>query len=151
MLKEGNKAPAFNLENSKEDKVKLSDYEGQKVVVYFYPKDDTPGCTIEANDFTKLLPKFKKKNTEVIGISKDSCESHAKFEEKYKLKVNLLSDPDSKVIQAYGAWGEKNNYGKKYMGLIRTTVLVDEKGKVEKVWSNVKAKGHAEKVLESIE
>ena len=150
MLETGSKAPDFKLKDSKGNNVSLSDFKGKQVAAYFYPKDDTPGCTIEAKEFTELLPKFKKKNAVVIGISKDSIESHDKFICKYDLKLTLLSDPEHKVIEAYGAWQQKKNYGKTYMGIIRTTYLIDANGKVKKVWEKVKSLGHAKEVLESL-
>ena len=150
MLKTGSKAPDFKLKNSKGNTVSLSNFKGKQIAVYFYPKDDTPGCTIEAKEFTELLPKFKNKNAVVIGISKDSIESHDKFICKYDLKLTLLSDPEHKVIEAYGAWQQKKNYGKRYMGIVRITYLIDESGKVKKVWEKVKAMGHAKEVLASL-
>ena len=150
MLKTGSKAPDFKLKNSKGNTVSLSNFKGKQIAVYFYPKDDTPGCTIEAKEFTELLPKFKNKNAVVIGISKDSIESHDKFICKYNLKLTLLSDPEHKVIEAYGAWQQKKNYGKRYMGIVRITYLIDESGKVKKVWEKVKAMGHAKEVLASL-
>jgi len=150
MIKVGKKAPTFMLLDSDENEVSLKDFSGTNVVLYFYPKDDTPGCTIEAIDFTKDLSKFKKKKTKVFGVSKDSTESHEKFCKKHQLKVTLLSDPELKAIKAYGAWGEKNNYGKKYMGIIRTTILIDAAGKIKQVWEKVKVKGHVDEVLKSL-
>ena len=150
MLEVGKKAPAFKLKNQDNEDISLKDYAGQKVVIYFYPKDDTPGCTIEANEFTANVAKFKKKNTVILGVSKDSVESHCKFIDKYGLKIDLLSDPSVKMIEKYGVWQEKNNYGKKYMGIVRTTYLIDENGKVEKAWKNVKVKGHVDDVLASV-
>lgn len=146
----GNKAPAFTLSNQDDKKIKLSDYSGKWVVLYFYPKDDTPGCTTEACDFTSGIKSFEKLNAVVLGVSPDSTERHRKFIEKYKLKVTLLSDPDQKMMSKYGAWGMKKNYGKEYMGVIRSTFLIDPKGKIAHVWANVKAKGHAEKVQEKL-
>jgi peroxiredoxin Q/BCP len=150
MLAIGSKAPGFKLKDSKGTLVSLSDFKGKQVVIYFYPKDDTPGCTIEAKEFTDLLLQFKKKNAVVIGISKDSTESHDKFICKYNLKLTLLSDPEHQTIEAYGAWQEKKNYGKTYLGITRTTYLIDAKGKVKKIWEKVKALGHAREVLESL-
>ena len=147
---EGDKAPNFTLRNENNNEITLTDYKGKKVILYFYPKDDTPGCTKESNEFSELSDKFKLKNTEIIGISKDSVESHKKFKEKYNLKVTLVSDPEMEAIQAYGVWKEKKNYGKTYMGIVRTTVLINEEGKIEKRWNNVKVNGHCEKVLEAI-
>ena len=150
MLAIGSKAPDFKLKDSKGKMVSLSNFKGKQVVIYFYPKDDTPGCTIEAKEFTDLLPNFKKKNAVVIGISKDSTESHDKFICKYDLKLTLLSNPEHKTIEAYGAWQEKKNYGKTYMGIVRTTYLIDANGKIKKVWEKVKALGHAREVFESV-
>jgi peroxiredoxin Q/BCP len=149
-LEVGKKAPAFALQDETGTKVKLSDLAGQWVVLYFYPKDDTPGCTTEACEFTSGLKAFEKLDAVVFGCSADSPESHRKFIDKYKLKVRLLSDPDHAVMEKYGAWGEKMNYGKKYMGVIRSTVLIDPTGKVVHHWPKVKAEGHADKVRERL-
>ncbi len=142
----GKKAPAFTLPDESGEKIKLSDYAGQWVVLYFYPKDDTPGCTTEACDFTKGLSGFEKLNATVLGCSADPPDKHQKFIEKYKLKVKLLSDTDHKVMEKYGAWGEKNLYGKVTVGTIRSTVLIDPEGKVAHHWAKVKAAGHADQV-----
>jgi len=150
MLEEGKKAPAFTLASSDGEKVSLGDFKGQKVILYFYPKDDTPGCTREAEGFRAALPKIKKKNAVVLGVSRDSVESHCKFIDKYGLNFPLLSDPDGKVLRAYGAWGEKNMYGKKTEGVLRTTVIIDGEGKVEKVFPRVKVDGHVDKVLAAL-
>jgi thioredoxin-dependent peroxiredoxin len=149
-IKEGAKAPAFTLESAEGDKVSLADFKGRKVVLYFYPKDDTPGCTLEAQAFRDALPRFKRKKAVVLGVSKDTTASHCRFRDKYGLNFPLLSDPDGKVIQAYGAWGEKNMYGKKSMGIIRTTVVIDADGKVARVYPKVKVTGHAEEVLDAL-
>jgi len=146
---EGDKAPAFTLETDDGEKISLSKQKGKKVVVYFYPKDDTPGCTKESIAFTGALPKFEKANTTVIGISRDSCASHAKFREKYKLEHALGADEDGKVTDAYGVWVEKSMYGKKYMGIERATFLIDGKGVVQKVWRKVSVDGHVDEVLEA--
>tara|TARA_A100000164_G_C21632745_1_gene642016 strand:+ start:283 stop:744 length:462 start_codon:yes stop_codon:yes gene_type:complete len=122
-----------------------------KLLIYIYPKDNTPGCTLESLDFKKNYKKFKKYNTEVIGISKDSLESHKKFKNKYKFPFDLLSDKDLKIIKIFKAWGEKKLYGKKYMGVTRTTILINKKLKIIKIWNNVKVKGHVNKVLEYLE
>jgi peroxiredoxin Q/BCP len=151
MIEEGKRAPAFTLPSSDGDKVSLGKLKGQNVVLYFYPRDNTPGCTTEANDFNKALKKLEKRGAVVLGVSKDSIESHCKFRDKYKLKFPLLSDPDGKVIEKYGAWGEKNMYGKKSMGIIRTTVLIGADGKVKKIWPKVRVKGHVDKVLEALD
>ena len=150
MLEEGKKAPAFTLASSEGDTVSLADFKGKKVILYFYPKDDTPGCTREAEGFRAALPKIKKKGAVVLGVSRDSVDSHCKFIDKYGLNFPLLSDPDGKVLRAYGAWGEKNMYGKKTEGVIRTTVVIDGDGKVEKVFPRVKVDGHVDKVLAAL-
>lgn len=142
----GKKAPSFTLQDENGSKVALSDLAGQWVVLYFYPKDDTPGCTVEACEFTSGLPKFDKLDAVVLGCSRDTPETHRKFIAKYKLKLKLLSDPEHTVMEKYGAWGEKNNYGKKTMGVIRSTVLIDPAGRVAHHWPTVKAAGHAEQV-----
>lgn len=146
MLENGAKAPAFTLKNQDGEKVSLSDLKGQKVVLYFYPKDDTPGCTKEAEGFKSLYQKFKKQNIHIFGVSRDDEASHQKFIAKYKLPFDLLCDPDAKVAEKYGAWGEKNMYGKKSMGIIRSTFVIDETGKVERVYKVRKADVHPEKV-----
>lgn len=147
MLRAGDKAPGFTLRDGGEEEVSLSDFSGKKVVLYFYPKDDTPGCTTEAMDFSRARDQFAQNNTIVIGISKDSCASHAKFSDKHNLDVVLLSDPDHQVQEAYGVWQEKSMMGKKYMGTLRTTFLINEDGIIEKIWENVKVPGHVEEVL----
>ena len=150
MIKENIKAPDFTLPSTNGEKQKLKDLLGKYVVIYFYPKDDTPGCTIETNDFNKLLPKFKKLNCEIIGISKDNIKSHDKFREKFKIKFDLLSDEELKVLKKYNIWGKKKFMGKEFMGIIRSTFLIDKKGKIIKVWVNVKVKDHAKEVLETL-
>ncbi|WP_440930955.1 thioredoxin-dependent thiol peroxidase [Candidatus Pelagibacter sp.] len=149
MIKEQTKAPDFTLPSTNGEKQKLKDLLGKYVVIYFYPKDDTPGCTIETNDFNKLLPKFKKLNCEIFGISKDTIKSHDKFREKFKIKFDLLSDEEKKVLKKYKVWGKKKFMGKEFMGIIRSTILIDKKGKIIKVWDNVKVKDHAKEVLET--
>jgi peroxiredoxin Q/BCP len=149
MLEVGKKAPAFALESSDGGTVKLGDLTGGPVVVYFYPRDNTPGCTLEAQDFRAAMPRFKKLGVTVLGISKDSIASHCKFRDKYKLTFPLLSDPDGKMLEAYGAWGDKVMYGKKMKGIIRSTVLIDGTGKVAQHWPKVSVKGHVEAVLEA--
>ena len=144
------KASNFILPSTDKKKFMLKNTLGKYVVLYFYPKDDTPGCTIEANDFNKLLSKFKKLNCEIIGISKDSIKSHDKFKEKYKIKFELLADENLKVLKKYKVWGKKKFMGKEFMGIIRSTFLIDKKGKILKTWSNVKVKDHAKKVLETL-
>lgn len=150
MLKEGEKAPLFSLPDQYGKKVSLQDFLGKRVVLYFYPKDSTPGCTIEALDFTKLKGEFDKLNTVVIGISKDSCESHMKFVEKKDLSLVLLSDPDKEVNKLYDVWKPKKFMGKEFLGTQRSTFLISPKGKVEKVWYNVSALGHAKEVLDCL-
>jgi peroxiredoxin Q/BCP len=147
-LEEGKNAPAFTLKDQDGNAVSLKDFKGSKVVVYFYPKDDTPGCTKEACQFNDNLRAFNKADVTVLGISPDKEEAHVKFRTKYKLKFPLLCDPDKKIMEKYGAFGEKMMYGKKVVGVIRSTFLIDEKGKIEKAWYSVKADGHAAKVLE---
>ena len=151
MIKENTKAPDFTLPSTNGENQKLRDLLGKYVVIYFYPKDDTPGCTIETNDFNKLLPKFKKLNCEIFGISKDTIKSHDKFREKFKIKFDLLSDEEIKVLKKYKVWGKKKFMGREFMGIIRSTILIDKKGKVIKVWDNVKVKDHAKEVLETLQ
>ncbi len=145
----GHAAPAITLPRDGGGEVSLSDFLGKRVVVYFYPRDDTPGCTIEAVEFSGELPAFASAETVVIGISKDSVKSHDRFRLKHDLTVDLAADEEKKVLQAYGVWVEKSMYGRKYMGVERTTVLVDRGGKVAKVWNKVKVPGHAAEVLEA--
>lgn len=128
----------------------LHDYLGKWIVLYFYPKDNTSGCTKEAKGFTEMRDEFEKLGAVIIGISKDSPKSHAKFIEKHNLKILLLSDEEHKVLEKYGAWGKKKNYGREYFGAIRTTFLIDPEGKIVKVWRNVRVNGHVEKVLEEL-
>ena len=149
---EGKKAPAFSLKDAHGRKVSLKDHEGQYVVLYFYPRDDTPGCTKEACGFRDLWRKIQKRNAVVLGVSPDSAESHVRFAGKYKLPFTLLSDPDKKAMTKYGAWGEKVMYGKKTTGVIRSTVLIDPQGRVVKHWQRVpKAADHPARVLEVLE
>jgi peroxiredoxin Q/BCP len=150
MLDVGDKAPAFSLEDQSGKTVKLSDFKGRKVVVYFYPKDDTPGCTREACAFRDEHSALQKAGAVVLGISPDSGPSHAKFAGKYKLSFPLLADTDHSVSEKFGAWGEKTLYGRKFMGIIRSTFLVDEAGKVARVWPKVKVDGHVDQVLEAV-
>src|SRR5512143_3804241 len=150
MVEEGEAAPDFVLPDGEGKKVALSAFRGKKVVVDFYPKDDTPGCTIEAVDFTKLRDGYEKAGAVVLGISKDSCASHVKFTEKYGLTVRLLSDEDHSVQERYGVWRLKSFMGKESMGTARVTFLLNESGKVLKVWDPVKPEGHAAEVLEEV-
>ena len=146
-LQPGDKAPAFKLATDGAGEISLSGLKGQPFVLYFYPKDNTSGCTKEAIDFTKLGSNFKSLGVAVIGVSKDSTASHDKFKANQKLKLILASDPDTKAAQAYGVWIEKSMYGRKYMGMERATFLMDAKGKIQHVWRKVKVPGHAEAVL----
>ncbi|MDP4594763.1 MAG: peroxiredoxin [Beijerinckiaceae bacterium] len=148
-IKEGGKAPAFKLASSSGTDVSLSALKGGKAVLFFYPKDDTSGCTREAVDFTSLLKDFEKAGTRVIGISPDPVKKHAKFIEKHDLGVELLADESKTMLEAYGVWAEKSMYGRKYMGVVRTTVLVDATGKIARIWPKVKVPGHAAEVLEA--
>ena len=150
MLEVGKKAPAFTMESSDGGKVKLSDFAGKLVVLYFYPRDNTPGCTVEAENFRDAIPALKKLGAVVLGVSKDSIASHCKFRDKYELTFPLLSDPDGKVLEAYGAWGDKVLYGKKSKGIIRSTVLIGKDGKVLKHWPKVSVKGHVDDVIASV-
>jgi peroxiredoxin Q/BCP len=150
VIEEGKKAPAFKLVGDDGEKHSLSDYAGKNVVLYFYPKDSTPGCTLQAQAFNAALPKLAKLGAVVLGVSKDSTASHCKFRDKYGLKFPLLSDPEGTTIEKYGAWGEKNMYGKKMMGIIRSTVIIGTDGKVAKVFPKVKVAGHDEAVLEAL-
>jgi peroxiredoxin Q/BCP len=149
MLKEGDKAPAFTATNQDGKTVKLSDFKGKRVVLYFYPKDDTPGCTKEACSFRDADEAYKKKGIVVLGVSVDDERSHQKFISKYQLPFDLLADTDKSIVEAYGVWGEKSMYGKKYMGTHRKTFLIDEKGKIVKIFDKVKVSEHADEVLEA--
>jgi peroxiredoxin Q/BCP len=147
MLKEGDKAPEFELQDDTGKTVKLSDFKGQKVILYFYPKDDTPGCTQEACDLRDRSKQVQKQGAVVLGVSPDSVESHQKFKKKFELPFRLLADPGSKVCQLYGVWKEKSMYGRTYMGVERTTCLIDEKGKIARFFPKVKVEGHADELL----
>ena len=149
MLKEGSTAPAFKTNDANGQPVTLKDFRGQKVVLYFYPKDDTPGCTKEACSFRDAFASFKKKGIAVLGVSPDSEASHKKFVTKYKLPFTLLADQDKAIVESYGVWGEKKFMGRTYMGVHRTTFLIDEKGKIKKIFEKVKPEDHASEVLEA--
>lgn len=151
MLKTGTEAPDFALPDQNGTIQKLSAYRGQKVILYFYPKDNTAGCTKQACGFAENYPHFREKNAVVIGVSKDSVASHKKFEEKYGLPFILLSDPEKEVIRMYGAWQEKTMYGKKVMGVVRTTYLIDENGVIEKAFTKVKADKNPGQMLEELQ
>ena len=148
MLETGMKAPGFTLQDKDGRNVSLSDFAGKKVILYFYPKDNTPGCTRQAQAFSTAYEKFKRMNIEVIGISKDSAASHIKFAEKYSLPFVLLSDPELNAIKAYGVWQEKKLYGKVSMGVVRTTFVIDEQGNIEKIMPKVKPDTNAAELLE---
>lgn len=149
-LTEGDSAPDFTLPRDGGETVSLKNFKGKKVVLYFYPKDDTPGCTTEAKDFTAEANAFKKAGAAVIGLSKDSVKRHDNFKAKHDLSVILASDEDGKVLEEYGVWVEKMNYGRKYMGIERSTFLIDGTGKIRKIWRKVRVKGHVAAVLEAV-
>ena len=158
MISINDKAPEFNLLNENDEQISLADFAGQWLVLYFYPKDDTPGCTKEACDFTDALDEFKGLNASVVGVSADSIQSHQKFIQKYRLGITLLSDPDKIVHKAYGAWGLKKNYGKEYEGTIRSTFIINPEGIIADKWSNVRVRSklkdgeskHADRVRETL-
>jgi peroxiredoxin Q/BCP len=147
MIKNNHKAPNFKLLSSNEKFFEFNKNKNVYLLLYFYPRDNTTGCANQAKDFTKLYKEFKKLNCQIIGVSKDSIESHKKFINKFKIPFQLLSDEKMIALKKYGAWGEKSMYGKKFMGIKRTTVLIDPKGKIKKIWNNVKVKNHAKEVL----
>ena len=149
-LKVGDKAPSFKLKNQDGKVISLADLKGKPIVLYFYPKDDTPGCTKEACNFRDEFPKFGKMKAEIIGVSIDSVESHKKFANKYKLPFNLLSDEKKEVVEKYGVWQEKSMYGKKYMGIVRTTFIIDGQGKIRKIFEKVKVDEHNQEVMEAL-
>jgi len=149
MLNEGDKVPDVKLEGLEGKPISPADFKGQKLIVYFYPKDDTSGCTREAQDFTALAGEFENAGTWILGVSKDDARKHAKFIDKYDLKVPLATDADGSVCEAFGTWVQKSMYGRKYMGIDRATFLIDRDGVVKKVWRKVKVPGHAEEVLEA--
>ncbi len=152
MLKVGDKAPEFDLPiTGGKESIRLKDLRGKKVILYFYPKDDTPGCTKEACSFNKHLDTIESSGAVVLGVSADTVDSHARFAEKYGLKFPLLSDPDKKTIKAYGVWKEKSLYGRTFMGIERSTFVIDEKGKLAAIFRKVKVDGHTEEVLENIQ
>lgn len=150
MLKIGDKAPDFNLTADSGEVKSLKDYRGKKVILYFYPKDMTSGCTVEACDLRDNIKKIEKKNAVVIGVSPDGTKSHVKFKEKYDLPFTLLSDESKKMLEDYGVWQEKSMYGRKYMGVVRTTFILDEKGKIEKIFEKVKVDGHVAEILSNL-
>lgn len=146
----GDKAPSFKLKNQDGKTISLSDLKGKPVVLYFYPKDDTSGCTKEACNFRDEFPKFGKMKAEIIGVSADSIESHKKFANKYNLPFNLLSDENKEVLEKYGVWQEKSMYGRKYMGIVRTTFIIDSTGKIRKIFPKVKVENHNKKVMDAL-
>jgi thioredoxin-dependent peroxiredoxin len=150
MIKAGDKAPEFELPDSDMNMIKSSDCEGKNFVIYFYPKDDTPGCTIEATEFTDLMPEFEAANARIVGVSKDTCISHGNFRDKYGLTVRLLADVDGKLCEDYGVWQEKEKNGEKRMGIVRSTFIIDANGVVRHALYDVKPKGHAEQVLDLV-
>lgn len=147
---EGKKAPAFTMPTDGDGEVSLKDFKGKKLVMFFYPKDSTPGCTTESIGFSENLTKFRRAGADVLGVSKDSVASHDRFKEKQGLKIALASDKDGDVIERYGSWIEKKNYGRTYMGIDRSTFLIDENGKILKIWRKVRVKGHVDEVLETV-
>lgn len=149
-LKEGQKAPVFTLKNQDDQEVSLADFKGKKVVLYFYPKDLTPGCTTQACDFNSQLAQFKKKKTVVLGVSFDSAKQHQKFREKHALGFDLLVDEHKEVAQKYGVYQKKKFMGKEFMGIVRSTFLINEQGIIEKIYSGVKVNGHVNEVLEEL-
>ena len=149
MIDVGDKAPAFNGVTDGGGGLSLKGLKGKKVVLYFYPKDATPGCTTEAQGFRDALDDFAKLGAEIVGVSKDSVKRHDIFKAKYELPFVLISDEEGVICEAYGVWQEKKNYGKTYMGIVRTTFLIDENGKVAEIWRNLRVKGHVDKVLEA--
>jgi peroxiredoxin Q/BCP len=149
-LQEKQPAPDFALEADGGNTISLADYKGKQLVIYFYPKDDTPGCTQESKDFRDALAEFQNAGAEILGVSKDSVKSHDAFKEKYCLPFPLLSDPEGTMCEAYGVWKEKSMYGKKYMGIERSTFLIDEQGKIAKLWRKVSVPGHVEEVLKAV-
>lgn len=148
-ITEGSAAPDFTMDTN-DGEVRLADYRGKRLVLYFYPKDNTSGCTTEALQFTEMKPEFDKAGVEILGVSKDSIAQHEKFIAKHDLGIRLGSDPEGKTIEAYGSWVEKNMYGRKYMGIERSTFLIGPDGKIEHVWRKVRVKGHVENVLKRI-
>lgn len=149
MVKEGNKAPDFTLQNDNDETVSLKDFKGKNVVLYFYPKDNTPGCTNEASGFRDEIKSFEEKECVILGVSKDSVASHKKFKDKLELPFSLLSDEEGEICESYGVWQEKTMCGKTKMGIVRTTFIIDTKGKIKKIFPNVKVKGHIQEVLDA--
>jgi len=149
-IEQGQNAPLFGLKNQDNKEIQLNDYRGKNVILYFYPKDDTPGCTIEAQDFTKKQKEFNKYDCIILGVSRDDAKSHCKFIAKYKINFNLLVDENSELCDLYGVLKEKSMFGKKSIGIERSTFLIDKLGKIKKIWRNVKVNGHIEEILEEL-
>ncbi len=150
MIKEGDKAPNFTVASDSGETISLKDFKGKSIVIYFYPKDNTPGCSNEAQDFRDNIDKFEEKDAVILGVSKDSVESHVKFKDKFDLPFALLSDESGEMCESYGVWQEKTMCGKTKMGIVRSTFVIDPAGKIKKIFSKVKVKGHVEKVLEEL-
>jgi peroxiredoxin Q/BCP len=150
LLGVGDKAPEFKTRDQDGETVSLKDFRGKKVVIYFYPKDDTPGCTKEACSFRDGFGAFRRRKIEILGVSVDDEKSHRRFAEKYSLPFRLLADPNKKIVKDYGVWGQKSMYGRKYMGILRVTYVIDEMGKIAVVWPKVKPEGHAEEILAAL-
>ncbi len=150
-LKKGDKAPYFEGVNQDEKNISLDDFKGKKLILYFYPKDDTPGCTAEACNLNDNYQLWIDKGFEVVGVSPDSSKSHRKFAEKFGLRFNLIADGDTKILQDYGVWGEKSMYGKKYMGVLRTTFVIDENGIIQEVFSKVETGNHTNQIIKALE
>lgn len=149
-LQVGDKAPGFTGLNQEGKEIKLEDFSGSKLILYFYPKDDTPGCTAEACNFNDNHNSWLDKGYSVVGVSPDDVESHRKFREKYGLQFDLIADPEKKILEAYGVWGEKNMYGKKYMGVLRTTFIIDEEGIIQKIFEKVDTKDHTNQIIKNL-
>ena len=148
MISEGDKIPKFEVNDANDNKIRSTDFKGKKVVIYFYPKDFTPGCTTEADEFSQDYKKFQKHGIEIIGVSPDDVQSHKKFCQKMNIKYTLLADVDKKISKAFGVWGKKKFMGREYMGVMRSTFLVDESGKIFKIYPKVKPAGHSKQVLD---
>ena len=151
LLKKGDIAPDFKGLNQNNESISLADFKGKKLILYFYPKDDTPGCTAESCNLSDNYDAWIAKGYEVVGVSPDSVASHKKFAEKYGLKFNLIADTEKEILQAYGAWGEKNMYGKKYLGVLRTTYVIGEDGVIEEVFEKVQTKDHTNQIIKSLD
>lgn len=149
-LKEGDKAPGFSGKNQDGKEIRLQDFSGKKLILYFYPKDDTSGCTAEACNLNDNYNNWLDKGFEVVGVSPDSMESHRKFKDKFGLKFDLIADTEKEILQAYDVWGEKNMYGKKYMGVLRTTFVIDENGVIQKIFEKVETKDHTNQIIKNL-